>query len=1024
MQKKYLKIKCVGVLLVMMITHCSYAQKTAQTNSFDEEYDLAIDLYEKGMYGVAGDKFEKLYNRTQDYNYHVDRTDDIEFYMLVSRMKYSTKAGIAELKNYVEKNSTSINGNTARFVLGEYYLDNEQYSEACEYLSSVNPALLDKSEYDKYEYELAYSYFNNEQYEKAGDIFVRLKDRPTIYQNPASYYWGYINYYNGKYDTALKEFEKLEGQSGFDKVIPYYIAQIYFKQEKYKEAISMAQNLQSTADALQQQELYRILGVSYFKTGNYSEALNNLNLFENSGGVMSEGESYAKAYCLYNDGDYSSAIPYFKGATNLNNEIAQNAYYHLASSYLKTSNKEGALMAFGEAAKLKHDSKIREEALFNVAKLSWDTDYSPFNENLKAIQSYLSDYPNGVHSDEAYEYLTQAFMSANDYDQALNAINNITAKSDNAKKIAQQIYYNKGVDLFNSHKYAEAVENFNEAILQGSFDSPYRALSRYWKSEAYYQMRDFREAYRAIQQFYNTKGAKESGVYDLSFYTKGYLAFNIEEYSNAIDAFSKYINSGYADDVKECDSYNRIGDAYYQMKYYKEALSNFKESLREGKHEDDYANYMMAMCYGRLGNDRAKQKELSKFRDDYPKSAYVDDALYELGLSFERQKNYAGAEAYFNIILNYYAESEYYRKILLKYGLYYFRDGDYSLAAKYYERTVREFPNSEEAKEAMAGLKRAYTYNKEVDKYVAFSESVYGTRVSASEQDSLNFRSAERMFMQQDKGAQQALENYMSKFPNGAFSLDANYYMGELLYGKKDYAAAYENYKVVTAFSANEYTESALLKCAELCYSAGDYNAAEGYYDQVLLVPSTKWVKLTAQMGVMNVYYKLGKYDKAIDVSKRALNSDVIGQKQKEEIESVLGICYYKKGDYDKALDVFETLAEKPQTEIGARAKYSIAEIKYNNGDYTGAEKDLLEFVSSGTSQQFWLGKSFILLSNVYTQKGDRFQAKHTLQSLVDNYSVEDDGILDKAKEKLQEIKASAEVDESKPQPMEINVSE
>ncbi|MFV0506329.1 MAG: tetratricopeptide repeat protein [Bacteroidales bacterium] len=1023
MLENYLNVRCLCVLFFMTALG-AYGQKTIQTNSFEEEYNVAMDLYEKEMYSLAYKKFVGLYDYVGTKNVHVDRISDIEFYLAVSKFRQNAEVGATELIRYIETNPESHNGNLAHFIIGEYYLDNERYSEAVECLEMVSTTYMDKTEEDKYYYMLAYSYFNDEQYTKSANIFAKLKDKASIYQRPSSYYWGYINYYDGKYEAALKEFDKLENEKGFDKVIPYYIAQIYFKQEKYNQAISKSKSLFSSSDNLQKLELQKILGVSYFKTKNYESALQNLNNFEQNGGQMGDGENYAKAFCLYVEGHYSAAIPYFEKATNSSSGIVQNAYFHLANCYLKENNKEAALMAFGKASKMNYDSDIREEALFNVAKLSWDTGYSPFNENIKALQSYINDYPNGTYKDEATEYLTQAFMSANNYDQALSVINSMGTKSEAIKTIAQQIYYNKGVDFFNDHKYVEAIKNFNEAIMQGAYKKPYRALSRYWKAEAYYHMRDYKEAYRAIKQFRDTDGASTSKVYGLSHYTEGYLTFNLERYTDAISAFSTYINSNETDLAKKCDSYNRIGDAYYQTKSYKEAFENFKESLRVGKHEPDYANYMMAVCYGRLGNERAKQDELIKFKDVYPKSAYVDDAIYELGLSFERLKNYAGATAYFNIILNHYEESEYYRKVILKLGLYYFRDGDYNLAAKYYEQVVREFPNSEEAKEAMQGLKRAYTYNQTVDRYVAFSESVYGTRVSANEQDSLNFESAERLFLDKSKGAMKALEAYLNKFSNGAFVLDANYYLGEILFDQRKYELAYEHYKIVAAFSANEYTESALMKCAELSYSLGKYKDAEGYYDQVLLVPSTKWVKLTAQMGAMNNYLKLAEYDKVINMSDKALTSDIINQKQKEDIDAVLGVCYYRKGDYGKAMNYFEILANKPRTEIGARAKYTISEIKYNDKDYDGAESNLLEMISSGTSQQYWLGKSFILLSDVYMKKGETFQAKQTLQSLIDNYTDNTDGIADEARKKLQNIKTTSDTVTNKQPLMEINLSE
>jgi len=44
------------------------------------------------------------------------------------------------------------------------------------------------------------------------------------------------------------------------------------------------------------------------------------------------------------------------------------------------------------------------------------------------------------------------------------------------------------------------------------------------------------------------------------------------------------------------------------------------------------------------------------------------------------------------------------------------------------------------------------------------------------------------------------------------------------------------------------------------------------------------------------------------------------------------------------------------------------------------------------------------LLANIYQDKGDQFQAKHTLKSLVENYNVDDDGIIEEAQKRLNVI--------------------
>jgi hypothetical protein len=56
------------------------------------------------------------------------------------------------------------------------------------------------------------------------------------------------------------------------------------------------------------------------------------------------------------------------------------------------------------------------------------------------------------------------------------------------------------------------------------------------------------------------------------------------------------------------------------------------------------------------------------------------------------------------------------------------------------------------------------------------------------------------------------------------------------------------------------------------------------------------------------------------------------------------------------------------------------------------------------TPHQYWMARSFILLADIYLELGDDFQARHTFQSIIDNYDISGDGILTDARSRLQAI--------------------
>jgi hypothetical protein len=59
-------------------------------------------------------------------------------------------------------------------------------------------------------------------------------------------------------------------------------------------------------------------------------------------------------------------------------------------------------------------------------------------------------------------------------------------------------------------------------------------------------------------------------------------------------------------------------------------------------------------------------------------------------------------------------------------------------------------------------------------------------------------------------------------------------------------------------------------------------------------------------------------------------------------------------------------------------------------------------------SHDYWVAKTYILIADNYVAMKDIFQAKSTLQSVIENYDEKEDGILLLAKEKLDSLNKRA----------------
>ena len=87
-----------------------------------------------------------------------------------------------------------------------------------------------------------------------------------------------------------------------------------------------------------------------------------------------------------------------------------------------------------------------------------------------------------------------------------------------------------------------------------------------------------------------------------------------------------------------------------------------------------------------------------------------------------------------------------------------------------------------------------------------------------------------------------------------------------------------------------------------------------------------------------------------------------------------------------------------------------------------------MELVKQKPSYEYWLAKGILLLGENFTAIKDFFNAKHSLQSILDNYDgPEKDEIIQEAVEKLRyvnELELKEQNNEPEQQDMEIEFNE
>ncbi|MGM0407413.1 MAG: tetratricopeptide repeat protein [Bacteroidota bacterium] len=1014
---KYLKIIIVGFLFILNIK--LNAQETLVFTDADKAYKTGLELFNKEKYGVAQKHFK---NAIEIYgNSDIEYLANAKYYEALCAIELFNDDAEYLISTFIAEHPENSKVNMANFHMGKFQYRQKKYAQVISWFNKVDKRRLDNEELSEFYFKLGYSYFMGKNYDKASSAFYEIKDIDTKFTAPALYYYSHIAYEEKNYETALQGFQRLSSNETFAPVVPYYITQIYYLQGKYDEVIEYAPDLLETASAKRAPEIAKVIGDSYYKKHEFVNALEYLQKHANQAKHISRKDYYQLGYCYYYTEQYDSASVAFEHVTDEKDELAQNAYFHLADCYIELEQKKKARFAFEFASKMDFDPEIKEEALFNYAMLTYELFHSPFNEAIGAFHDFIELYPNSDRLDEAYNFLVLAYLYTSNYKEALNSLEKISEKDHAMKEAYQKVAYYRGLELFNNLHYQEAIETFNKSLQYPGYNKAIYAQANYWKAEAYYQLDEYEKAVEGYNNFLLTSGAFQLDEYNLAHYNMGYAYFKLKDYANAIQWFRKYIGFIKNEESRTvADAYNRIGDSYFISRSYWVAIDYYDKAIQIDLLDKDYALFQRGFTLGLLNRPEKKINTLQQLLNEHPESAYIDDAIYEMAKSYLDQQNQDQALLKYQQIVNEYPSSSYIKKSLVQLGLIHYNKDQNEEALKYYQRVVAEFPGTAEATNALTGIKNIYVDMNDVDAYFAYVNSLGEfADISISEQDSLTYISAEKLYM--NGNCEQSIiqfNNYLSKFNNGSFILNAHFYLAECYYKTGNSEKALQSYDFVIEKPRNTFTEQALLSAASINFNQKNYDKALEHFIQLEDIAELNSHLLESRKGQLRCYYQLNDYKNSVPAADKLMHTEKVSGELKREARYKKGKSLYKTNNFDLALDEFRIISEDVNSPEGAEAKYLISKIYFNDEQYDLAEHEIFDFASQNTSQEYWLAKAFILLSDVYIAKDDQFQAKHTLKSIIDNYNPEaDDDIVEIAKGKYNQIieneKLDIESDES-----------
>ncbi len=1005
MLKKITKIS----LVLSLFATTAMAQQSAW-QSLNAHYKNGMELYERGKFVAAAEQFNKVETSPirsvtqEDENVTVSLLKEkARFYQAVCALEVGNTDAESRFFKFIKDYPTSSFTKTAYYQVGRTYFANKNYDKAIEWFEKLDASSLSGSESAEYRFKLGYSYFVKKDYKVAKPLFEKLKNERSNFSESSIYYYAYLAYLDHEYKTALSEFERLKGSKTYENSYPYYIAALYYLDKRYDDVIAYSLPILETTKQENENELFRILGATYFSKDDLKNSKIYYDKFQagDPNALQSNQDDYNMGYIAYELKDYQKAIK------ELEKMAEPDAYFQagmliLGDAFLKVDNKQSARNAFFRASKLDFNVNSKELGLLNYAKLSYELEFHQVA--LEATQEFLTTYKNSANIDEAKTLLAEVLLSTKNYKDAVDILETITKRNREANAAYQKVTYFRGLEHYNERAFENSISLFMRSEAN-PIDPELVALAAYWKAEAMYEVRKYGESVTNFSKFLSLPAAKKTDVYNYAHYALAYAAFRNSQYQTSANYFELFLrNSQKIDQNTKNDAIARLADSYFSLKSYDKALTQYNLLISNKAPSQDYALFQRGIIQGLQGDMDTKIRTLMDLQTKFPKSYYADNSSFEIPYSYFLKGDYDTAIVGLQEMVEKYPRSSYVPRALVTIGLVQYNKNNDEAAVKTFERVVAEYSTTDEAKQALKSIQNIYIDKGEAQAYLNYALGTNIGNLSLAEQDNVTFQAANGLFARNEYAATvEAVNAYFDKFQKPIQEKYARFIRAESLWRTGKPNEALHDYNIILNDWTSPYTERALVSVSNLYLQQKKYNEA---------VASLKKLELTAEYinnygfavtNLMISYFNMDDNDEAIKYANFVKNYEKSSEEQKATASLYAGKAYLNKGDLENAKKEFTQASTSSQTVIGAEAKYRLGVIQYNQKAIKTAQATAFDLIKNMPSHEYWVAKSFILLADTYVALKDDFQAKSTLESIIENYDGKDD-VIPSAKERLEKL--------------------
>jgi len=998
-------IHCVVVTTTILFANIFTYKVVAlpSTKSLTTLFNQGGIFFEQSNYTAAKTCFES-YLQSKRTKYEQEKA---AYYLVLIALANQDPGLEVLLEDFIMHYPYSDHVEEIRYHLADFFYKKGELSEAITLYQKIQTKWLSPKAYVDFQYKLADTYLQLENWVKAEEAFSLIQDHTHPYYYPAQLQRAYIALQQANYDAAHALLKEVSNSKEHCLKAQNLILKTFHTSRNFDQLIAYVQEHKPLC---YEKENQLFIAEAYFFLQQYEAAIVPYKTYLSI--HPSDRESQAKlGYALYETKQYDQAIACFEQLSAHKDHYGQIAHYHMGLIYEKKGKTQAALAAFDEIKNNIAPAEIQELSWLKYAGLLYQK--SDFSICIASIKQFIEENPESNHLVSAQILLLKCYAKIRDYASAVDYIESLPYKNEVLLKLQQKVLFYRGLQIYNSGTMLqEAIHHLRQST---SFPLKQSLLFQayFWIAEAFATLEDHSQALKWYQKFMEQDNSSTS-YYEKTLYGLGYAYLNTGHYDHAIKTFEQYLAITQKESASTYyDATLRLADCYYINKHYHHAL-NLYESVYP--YHPAYVRYQETLIHQALGNPTRATQALQEILTQHTQSPYYAKARYHEAATLFNEGHYQAAIEKFSMMLTDKINSDLEPDVLIKRAIAYENLKKYEEASQDYITILENHASHIQAESALIALSNLFTaqgMSHKIDPYLRTYAHIADKIAKDADQRTID--TAKTLFYRQKyKQVLEQLASFDTTYPQSPLLIEAYFFMAESHYRLQALNQALIYYKKITTCfkrleqattgqprtnntlqpsqlpakqsmhkEAHSFHVKAWLRIADFAYKNGKHQEALTSYQKLKSMKIRDKELDTTLIGLIKSSFMLKRYAITTPACLQILNTKNTPAESIQQAHLYLGKIAMQRCEYTNAKHRFLKATNPLHNKTAAEAQYLLACATFKLKAYQDALNDLFSLTEKFPCNKDYIDEAFLLMADIYIVLGNLTQAKATLTSII-----------------------------------------